>query len=392
MNQPTSSGPLQGIRVLDLSHVLNGPFATMLLAHMGAEVLKVEQQDAPDRFRHAWMPVDADHDGYEFLAVNANKKTITLNLKNPRGREVFIELVKKSDVVVENFSTGVMERLGFGYEELREINPAIIYASSKGYGESGPYASHRSYATVAMAVSGWATTSWNLSGAHGTQVLGIGDEAAGVSLAVGILGALVSRAATGKGQKIEVSMQEALMGFMVQGFHEHFEGQGPAGAYMEAKDGHVAFHVPDMTQEQFTGFANALGHADALSDERLATVESRRANLKFVQQTAAQWLKEFTPKELFELLTPLKIPVGPVYSIDEVLQDRHIKARKAFVEVPHAQAGDVTLLAPWIRFSETPTRIQHAGAGVGEFNAEVYRDLLGYDDDQLAELRKAGAI
>lgn len=392
MSKTTSSGPLSGVRVLDLSHVLNGPFATMLLAHMGAEVIKVEQQDAPDRFRHAWMPVDADHDGYEFLAVNANKKTITLNLKHPQGREIFTELVKKSDVVVENFSTGVMERLGFGFEALQEINPAIIYGSSKGYGESGPYAQHRSYATVAMAVSGWAATSWGLSGAKGTQVLGIGDEAAGVSLAVGILGALFSRAGSGKGQKIEVSMQEALMGFMVQGFHEHFEGQGPAGAYMEAKGGHVAFHVPDMSQEQFTGFASALGHADALSDERLATVESRRAHLKFVQQTAAEWLKEFKPKELFELLTPLKIPVGPVYSVGEVLEDRHIQAREAFVKVPHAEAGDVTLLAPWIRFSDTPTRIDHAGAGVGEFNDEVYGELLGYDAQKLAELRKVGAI
>lgn len=392
MTTSTPFGPLSGVRVLDLSHVLNGPFATMLLAHMGAEVIKVEQQDAPDRFRHAWMPVDADHDGYEFLAVNANKKTITLNLKHPRGREVFIDLVKQSDVVVENFSTGVMERLGFGYEDLKQINPKIIFGSSKGYGESGPYASHRSYATVAMAVSGWAATSWGLSGAHGTQVLGIGDEAAGVSLALGILGALYGRAQTGQGQKIEVSMQEALMGFMVQGFHEHFEGQGPAGAYMEAKGGHVAFHVPDMSQEQFTGFATALGHADALADERLATVESRRAHLKFVQQTAAAWLKEFGPKELFELLTPLKIPVGPVYSIGDVLEDRHIQAREAFVKVPHAEAGDVTLLAPWIRFSGTPTRIDHAGAGVGEYNDQVYRDLLGYDAQQIAELRASGAI
>lgn len=392
MNSPTGFGPLNGVRVLDLSHVLNGPFATMLLAHMGAEVIKVEQQEAPDRFRHAWMPVDADHDGYEFLAVNANKKTITLNLKHPQGREVFAELVRKSDVVVENFSTGVMDRLGFGYEALRELNPAIIYGSSKGYGESGPYASFRSYATVAMAVSGWAATSWGLSGAHGTQVLGIGDEAAGVSLAVGILGALYRRSVSGQGQKIEVSMQEALMGFMVQGFHEHFEGQGPAGAYMEAKDGHVAFHVPDMTQEQFTGFATALGHADALADERLATVESRRAHLKFVQQTAAGWLREFTPRELFDRLTPLKIPVGPVHSIGEVLEDRHIQAREAFVKVPHAEAGDVTLLAPWIRFSGTPTRITHAGAQVGEFNEEVYREVLGYDAGKIAALREAGAI
>ncbi|HWH26409.1 MAG TPA: CoA transferase [Pseudolysinimonas sp.] len=385
-------GALDGVRVLDLTHVLNGPFATMLLAQMGADVIKIEQRDSPDRFRHAWMPPDADHDGHEFLTVNANKRNITLNLKNERGREMFLDLVRQADVVVENFSTGVMERLGFGYEALKEVKPDIIFASSKGYGETGPYASFRSYAVVAMAVSGWARSSWNLSKADGTQAYGPGDEAAGVSLAVGILAALFRRSVTGKGQKIEVSMQEALMGFMVQSFHEHFEGQGPAGAYMEAKDGYLALHVPDMTQEQFTGFARALGHADVLEDPRFATLTSRRENLKLVQATAAEWLKEFTPKELFDLLTPLKIPVGPVNSIADVLEDRHLTAREAFVHVDHDTAGDVTLLAPWIRMSDTPSEIRHAGAAVGEHNDEVYGELLGLDAEAIQKLVDEGAI
>lgn len=392
MPSSANSGPLSGVKILDLSHVLNGPFATMLLAHMGAEVIKVEQHESPDRFRHAWMPFDADHDGYEFLAVNANKKHITLNLKSERGREIFLDLVRQCDVVVENFSTGVMERLGFGYEQLREHNPSLIYGSSKGYGESGPYADYRSYATVAMATSGWANASWGLSGAHGTQVLGPGDEAAGVSLAVGLLAALYHRSVTGEGQKIEISMQEALMGFMVAAFHEHFEGQGPAGAYMEAKDGHVAFHVPDMDDDMFTRFANALGHPEALDDSRFADKASRRANLTLVQQTAASWLKEFTRQELFEVLTAQKMPVGPVYGIDDVLADEHIVQREAFVKVEHPEAGDLTLLAPWIRFSKTPSAIRHAGASVGEHNYEVYSDLLGLDRDSVDKLRANGAI
>ncbi|GAA3889333.1 CaiB/BaiF CoA-transferase family protein [Leifsonia kafniensis] len=392
MTTSTGFGPLAGVRVLDLSHVLNGPFATMLLAHLGAEVIKVEQQDAPDRFRHAWMPVDSDHDGYEFLAVNANKKAVTLNLKHPKGREIFTDLVRTSDVVVENFSTGVMERLGFGYEALKELKSDIIYGSSKGYGETGPYSSYRSYATVAMATSGWADASWRMSGASGTQVLGPGDEAAGVSLAVGILGALYRKAVTGEGQKIEVSMQESMMGFNVASFHEFFEGQGPAGAYMEAKDGHVAFHVPDMTQEQFTAFATALGHADALEDVRFATTESRRSNLKLVQATAGEWLTEFTPKELFELLTPQKLPIGPVNTIADLMEDRHLAEREAFVKVDHPEAGEVTLLAPWIRFSETPTRITHAGPRVGEHTDEVFGELLGLSREQIDGLRAEGAV
>ena len=148
------AGPLSGVRVLDLTHVLNGPFCTMLLAHLGAEVLKVEHGSG-DRFRHAWMPPDAKHDGYEFLMVNSNKKGITLNLKHEKGCNLFRELVKKSDVLAENFTVGVMERLGFGYETLHELNPRLIYACSRGYGESGPYKHVRANAATIMAMSGW---------------------------------------------------------------------------------------------------------------------------------------------------------------------------------------------------------------------------------------------
>lgn len=386
------AGPLGGVRVLDLSHVLNGPFATMLLAHMGAEVIKVEQQDAPDRFRHAWMPTDADHDGYEFLVVNANKKCITLNLKSPEGRELFTELARQSDVVVENFSTGVMDRLGFGYEALARINPNIIYASSKGYGETGPYADVRSFATIAMAMGGWADASWSLSGAPGTQVFGPGDEAAGVSMALGICAALYHRARTGKGQKIEVSMQEAVMGFMVSRFHEHYEGMGPAGAYMEAKNGYVATHLPDLNDDLFRRYSTALGHPEAIEDPRFADVKKRRENLKLLQATVAGWMKEFTKMELFRILREQKVPAGPVMTIDEILEDEHIKARNAFVKVDHDEAGELTLLAPWIRFSGTPTHIRHAGPAVGEHNYEVYKQLFGLEKEDVERLREAGAI
>src|SRR6516164_2191518 len=165
-------GALDGVRVVDLTHVLNGPFATMLLAHMGAEVLKIEYGEG-DRFRHAWMPLDAGHDGYEFLVVNTNKKGITLNLKHERGREIFLDLVRRSDVVVENFSVGVMDRLGLGYPVLREVNPGIVYASSKGYGEDGPNAQLRANAQTIMGATGWTDVSWSFSGRKGTIPQGI---------------------------------------------------------------------------------------------------------------------------------------------------------------------------------------------------------------------------
>ncbi len=162
------AGPLTGIRVLDLTHVLNGPFCTLVLGHMGAEVLKLEYGEG-DRFRHIWMPPDVKRDGYEFIAMNSNKKGIVLDMKTPEGKKLFLDLMKKSDVVVENFSAGAMERLGLGYETLREINPRIIYACSRGFGESGPYKHVRANAATISAIAGWAHEGMRLSKTPGRQ-------------------------------------------------------------------------------------------------------------------------------------------------------------------------------------------------------------------------------
>jgi crotonobetainyl-CoA:carnitine CoA-transferase CaiB-like acyl-CoA transferase len=371
-----NTGPLTGVRVLDLTHVLNGPFATMMLAHMGAEVLKVEHGEG-DRFRHAWMPLDADHDGYEFLAVNANKKCITLNMKSEKGRAIFLELMRKSDVVVENFSLGVMERLGFGYDELKQINPRIIYATSKGYGETGPYAAVRSFAPIAMATSGWTRSAWNMSGAVGTKVLGIGDEAAGVSMAVGICAALYRRSVSGVGQKLEVSMQEAQMAFLVSSFHTHFEGQQVGAPYYQCKNGHIVTHLPDLSDELFARYANAMGHPEVLSDERFSSPNLRRANYQALTDLMGEWMRDMTKEDLFRILREQGLAAGPVLSLDEVIDNEHVRARGVFTNVEHSQAGTVKLLNPWIRFSDTPSRITHAGPHVGEHNHEVYGNLLG---------------
>jgi crotonobetainyl-CoA:carnitine CoA-transferase CaiB-like acyl-CoA transferase len=384
-------GPLAGVRVLDLTHVLNGPFATMMLAHMGAEVLKVEHGEG-DRFRHAWMPLDADHDGYEFLAVNTNKKCITLNMKSAKGREIFLELVGKSDVIVENFSFGVMERLGFGYDSLKKVNPRIIYATSKGYGESGPYASVRSFAPIAMATSGWTQSAWNTSGARGTKVLGIGDEAAGVSMAVGICAALYRRSVSGVGQKLEVSMQEAQMGFLVSSFHTHFEGQEVGAPYYECKNGHIITHLPDLSDELFARYVRAMGHPEALEDPRFATPILRRGNYQVLAETMREWMRDKTKEELFEILRGQNLAAGPVLSLGEVIENEHVNARGAFTEIEHPEAGVLKLVNPWIRFSDTPARITHAGPAVGEHNYEVYQDLLGLTRIEVDALIAAGDL
>lgn len=385
------NGPLSGVRVLDLTHVLNGPFATMLLAHMGAEILKVEY-GAGDRYRHSWMAPDAGRDGYESLAVNANKKCITLNLKHPEGRKIFESLLAKSDVLAENFSIGVMDRLGYSYDRLKEIKPDIIYAVARGFGESGPYANMRAFAPTVMASAGWADAAWKLSGNPGTRALGIGDEAAGVSLALGICAALFDRQRSGKGTKIEISMQEALLGFMVSTLHTLFEGNPVGSRYFKCADGYVSFHLPDISDDLWRKLATALGREDVLEDPRFVDAATRRRHLREVQATVEEMVLPHTRAFLWEVFKKYGLGSFPVLSIDEVVEDEHIKARGAFVDVEHPQAGQLKMLRPWIQFMEKPTTIEHAGPAVGEHNTEVYRDILGYGDDKIQELKESGAI
>ena len=190
-------GALEDIRVIDFTHALNGPFCTMLLGHLGAEIIKIEPPSG-DGFRRSWMPPGAKLDAYEFLWINVNKKSIVLNLKTERGVELARQLVAKADVVVENYHAGQMEKFGLGYDDLKAINPRLIYSCSRGFGESGPYKDYGSTAHTNNSMTGWTHTGWKYSGAPGTKAIGIGDEAAGVSMACGILAALHARGRTGR--------------------------------------------------------------------------------------------------------------------------------------------------------------------------------------------------
>jgi crotonobetainyl-CoA:carnitine CoA-transferase CaiB-like acyl-CoA transferase len=363
----------------------------MLLAHLGAEVLKVEHGSG-DRFRHAWMSPDAKHDGYEFLMVNSNKKGITLNLKHEKGGKLFRELAKRSDVLVENFTVGVMDRLGFGYETLHELNPRLIYACSRGYGESGPYKHVRANAATIMAMSGWQYTAQEHAAKPGMKALGIGDEAAGFSVALAICAALYSREQTGKGQKIEVSMQEALMGFMVSSLHTLFEGQKVGQPPKECADGHYTFHLPDVTDELWGKLCAAMGTPEMAKDPRFTTLKARRQNPDEVEALVSKWVRGKSRRELWDTLSSFGLSSGMVLSLGEAREDPHIQERQAFVDVEHPEAGIIKLLAPWLRFSETPGAITSPAPLIGQHNYEVYSSLLGLSDAEVNQLAKEGAI
>jgi crotonobetainyl-CoA:carnitine CoA-transferase CaiB-like acyl-CoA transferase len=193
-------GALHDVRVLDFTHALNGPFCTMLLGHLGAEIIKIESPSG-DNFRHIWMPPGSKIDGYEFLWINVNKKSVVLNLKSKTGIDLARRLIVHADVLVENFQKGTMERFGLDYQSIKAISPRLIYACSRGYGEWGPYAEYGNTAATNNSIAGWTHTAWQESGVEGKRALGIGDEAAGISMALGILAALHARQSTGEGQK-----------------------------------------------------------------------------------------------------------------------------------------------------------------------------------------------
>jgi len=384
-------GPLSGIRVLDLTHVLNGPFCTLVLGHMGAEVLKLEYGEG-DRFRHIWMPPDIKRDGYEFIATNANKKGISVDLKKAEGKTLFIDLMKKSDIVVENFSAGAMERLGLGYEALREINPRIIYACSRGFGDSGPYKHVRANAATISAIAGYAHEGMRLSKTPGAKTPSLGDETAGASMCMGILAALYNREKTGKGQKIEVSMHEAILGFMVSSLHMHFEKQEVGPAPKPCNDGYYYFHVPDMADEAWAKLTSALGDASLAQDPRFLTVRDRQRNYAAVERAISDLVSRKSRREVWEVMSSLGLASAPVLTVGESIEDRHLKARDAFVEIDHPEAGKVKILAPWVRFSDTPGAITRPSPLLGQHNREVFSQVLGLSGEEIDALEAKKVI
>ena len=311
-------GALDGIRVLDFTHALNGPFCTMLLGHLGAEIIKVEPPIG-DNYRRSWMPPGSPEDAYGFLMVGTNKKGIVLNLKSERGKDIARRLIAVSDVLVENYQQGTMESFGLAYESVKTLNPRLIYACSRGYGETGPYASYGSNAGSNQAMTGWSERVRRPGGAPGMSDIGIGDQSGGVSLAAGILAALHVRNRTGEGQKIEVAMQEALLGFMVGAMHEHFTGT-------------------------------------SICDEDPPPVA------------------ETSP------------------SIAEVLEDPQVRGREVILEREHPGWGQITLVAPWIRMSKTPTSIRQVSPTLGEHTDEVLTGILGLTPSEIEALRAESAI
>ena len=393
--------PLENIKILDLSRVLAGPYCTMILSDLGAEVIKVEVPGSGDDSR-SFGPFMNGKSLY-FLSINREKKSISLNLKTPEGKEILKELIKKVDVIIENFRPGTMERLGLGYEELKRLNPAVIYASSSGYGHSGPDSSKPSYDILAQAKGGiMSITGW--PGSPPTRVgMSIGDITASLYTAIGILAALNERNSTGLGQKVDISMldcqvsilENALTRYQVEKKSPEPLGNrhptmSPFQAF-QAADGYfvIAAGNDSLWQKLCEVISRPeLINSPLFSSNKLRTdhIEAMNAELEttFLTKTAEEWVT---------LIEQAGIPCGPINNIEKVLSDSQILSRNMIVEVDDKTAGKIKIAGNPIKMSSIAERpVRRPAPEIGEHNFEIYSGLLGFSAEEIDRLKANGVI
>jgi formyl-CoA transferase len=394
---------LDGIRVLDLTQYEAGPSCTQMLAWLGAEVIKIEPPSGePGRTA---LSDRRDEDAWFFLLLNSGKKGVTLNLKSPRGRAMFGELVKSADVVVENMGPGVMDRLGLSYETLRALNPRIIAASVKGFGSGGPYAEYKSFEWIAQAMAGAMSMTGSPDGPPTKAIGGLADTGAGLHTAIGILAAIIQRQTTGVGQQIEVAQQDAVVNLLRIHLRDTYadgkpvprrgnrsSGAAPSNIYRCRPFGpndYVFIHL--ATVEMWRTLTKILGRPALGDDPRYA---DRRDRVQFADEIDAMieaWTEQRTKHEVLETLAGAGIPCGAVLDSTEVLADPHLRARGMIVDLAHPTRGAYPMPGNPVRLSDSPTEVVRAPL-LGEHNAEVYGTMLGYGDEELEALRRDGVI
>ncbi|WP_300523804.1 CoA transferase [Aminiphilus sp.] len=396
-----SEGALSGLRVLDLTRVLAGPFCTMMMADMGAEVIKIEEAGKGDDTRQMG-PFQNGESAY-YMNLNRNKKGVTLNLKHPRGKELFLGLVRRADIVVENYRPGTMEKLGLGYEDLRAVNPRIIYAAISGFGHTGRYRMRPGYDIISQAMSGlMSTTGW--PGGEPTRTgTAMGDVLGGLSAAIGILAAVHSRGRTGLGQKVDVALVDSCVAsleiinmiYLVEGrvparIGNRYESTYPYDSF-RAKDGSLV--IGTANDKLWRSLCGAMERPDLAEDPRFLTVKDRVAHHAELKPLIEEWTTTLTVDEVYAKVDGAGVPCAPILSIDQVVADPHIAGdREMFVPVSHPKAGETVITGSHIKLSDTPPKVRTPSPALGEHNASVFGELLGLSDAELAALADDGAI
>ena len=411
---------LDGVRVLDVTHVQAGPTCTQILAWFGADVIKIERPGSGDPTRSQLRDIP-DVDSLYFTMLNANKRSVTLNPKTEAGNKIFARLIEECDVLVENFAPGAIDRMGFPWEKIQQINPRMIYASIKGFGP-GPYADCKVYENIAQCTGGAASTTGELNGFPTVTGAQIGDSGSGIHLVAGILAALFHREKSGMGQRVECAMQDAVLNLCrVKLRDQQRIAHGPLKEYPQYPNGEFGDAVPRsgnasgggqpgwivkckgwetdpdcyiyiITQAAaFPALARAIGHEDWLEDPEWNTPEARISKLDRVFSEIEKWTMTKGKMEVMEILNPLNVPCGPILSMKELASEESLRQARAVVEVDHPERGKYLTVGNPIKLSDSAADVARSPL-LGEHTEEVLKTVIGLDDNEIEIARRQGAI
>jgi len=391
---------LAGIRVIDMTHNQAGPACAQILGFLGADVIKLEEPKGGDVARTVHAD-KKDTDSLFFLLFNANKRSLALNLKTDDGKRLFRQVVAKSDVLLENFGPGALDRLGLGYEALKEINPRLVYATIKGFGTYGPHAHFKSYEPVAQAMGGAMSVTGFPENPPTLVLPAIGDSGTGMHMAIGILAALQQRHATGKGQHVEVSMQDAVVNLIRVSLRDHQR----AGRPMPRSGNQLGHTVPGTTYacapggpndyvimlaqpQMWPALCRTIGRAELAEDPRFKSAEGRWEHRAELNAMVEAWTRQRSKHEVMRLLGDAGVPCGACQDTGEVLADPHLKAREMIVDVDYPTRGTYQTVGCPIKLSDSPAEITRPPL-LGEHSAELLSELCDVGADELRRLREA---
>jgi len=405
-------GPLSHIRVLDLSRVLAGPWAAQNLGDLGAEVIKIERPGAGDDTRGWGPPYMKGPDGKDssesayFLSVNRNKKSVTLDISKPEGQAIARELAMKSQVLIENYKVGTLQRYGLDFNSLKENNPGLIYCSLTGFGQDGPYAPRPGYDFVFQGMGGLMSITGERDGQPGAgpQKVGIAitDVLTGMYASVAILAAITHRERTGQGQYIDAALLDTIVAFNANQISSYFAAGkipvrwGNAHAQVvpyevfPTADGHIILAVGN--DSQFASFCQAAGCPELAQEARFKTNSQRIIHRGELIPLIAEIMRSRGKREWIEILEGANVPCGPINNMKEVFEDPQVRHRQLRVDMPHPLGGTASVVRSPLRLSETPVEYRLAPPMLGQHTAEVLKDLLGRSDEDLAALRSAGIV
>jgi formyl-CoA transferase len=412
---------LEGIRILDMTHVQSGPTCTQLLAWFGADVIKVERPGVGDATRGQLRDVP-DVDSLYFTMLNHNKRSITLNTKSDKGKEIFESLLKACDVMVENFAPGALDRMGFSWERIQEINPRLIYASIKGFGP-GPYEDCKVYENVAQCTGGSASTTGFLDGPPSVTGAQIGDTGTGLNLALGIVTALFHREKSGKGQRVTAAMQDGVLNLCrvklrdqqriqhgpLSEYSQHGQGipfgdavpragndsgGGQPGWILKCKgwENDLNAYVYFITQAAvWKNICDVIGKPEWKEDPAYATPPARLDKIKAIFDTIEEWTMTKDKFEVMEICNPLNIPCGPILSMKEIAEDPSLRETGTIVEVDHPTRGKYLTVGNPIKLSDSPSDVKRSPL-LGEHTNEILAEVLGMSSDDIADVKSDGAV